>query len=125
MAQRYCKAADQLRSDKKNSNPLISIQHCLRNAANKCLQKDTADGEADLKHGGDDAEWVEDPLISGQNTPPGQLSEHDGVKADACEAESSSQEVEECHVMRLRSAIHAYMRVRGTRDCRNQDIEMK
>lgn len=79
----------------KNSNLLIPIQHCLGHAANKCLQKDTADGEADLKHSGDDAEWVEDPLISGQNTPPGQLSEHDGVKADACEAESGTQEVEE------------------------------
>lgn len=95
MAQRHCKAADQLRSDKKNSHPSISIQLCRRHGTNKCFQKDTADGEADLKHGGDDAEWVEDPLISGQNTSSGQLSEYDGVKADACEAESGSQEVEE------------------------------
>lgn len=54
------------------------------------FQKDTADGEADLKYGGDNAEWVEDPLVPGQSTPPGQLSEHDGVKTDACEAEGST-----------------------------------
>lgn len=59
------------------------------------LRKDTADGEADLKYGGDDAEWIEDPLVPGQNTPPGQLGEHDGVKANAREAESSAQVVEE------------------------------
>lgn len=69
-------------------------------------KKDTADGEADLKHGGDDAEWVEDPLVAGQNTPPGQLGEHDGVEADACEAESGTQVVEEWQVTRLRSAGH-------------------
>lgn len=67
----------------------------FNNCVNKCFQKDTADSEADLKYGGDDAERVEEPLVSGQNTPPGQLSEHDGVKADACEAESGTQIVEE------------------------------
>lgn len=73
------------------------------------FQKDTADGEADLKYGGDNAEWVEDPLVPGQSTPPGQLSEHDGVKTDACEAEGSTQVVEELDVTRL------HMRVRESK----------
>lgn len=73
----------------------FQFNKCVRHTTNKRFQKDTADGEADLEDGGDDAVWVEEPLVSGQDTPPGQLSEHDGVKADACEAESGTQVVEE------------------------------
>lgn len=55
--------------------------------------KDTADGDDDLKHSGDDTKRVEDPLISRQDTQPGQGREDGGVKADTREAESSSQVV--------------------------------
>lgn len=85
----------------------FQFNKCVRHAAKQMFpKKDTADGEADLKRGGADAEWVEDPLVAGQNTPPGQLGEHDGVEADAREAESSTEVVEEWQVTRLRSAVH-------------------
>lgn len=58
-----------------------------------------------MTHSGDDAKWVEDPLVPRQHTLPGQRSEQDGVEADAHETDGSSQVVKEGQVMWLRRTV--------------------
>lgn len=70
----------------------LQLPDCKR-LAELNLVKDTADGDDDLKYSGEDAQRVEDPLVSRQDAQPGQGCEDGGVKADTREAESSSQVV--------------------------------
>lgn len=60
--------------------------------------KDTGDGDDDLKYSRDDAERVEEPLVSRQDAQPGEGRQDGGVEADTHEAESSSQVVKQGQV---------------------------
>lgn len=80
------------------SYQIVKCLAALTNPRTPAPVKDTADGEDDLKDSGDDAERVEDPLVSRQDAQPGEGRQDGGVEADTHEAESSSQVVKQGQV---------------------------